>query len=81
MPPNDSQASKEITLVRGADGALYLINETKTPLQLEENKARQVTAILKNAETQLTEIIKKDAWFASTSCTSDVHIVLPEVFP
>ena len=81
MPPIESHAKKEITLVRGADGTLYLINETKTPLPLKEHKAHQVTEILKDAEKKLTEIIEKDQWFLSLSCTGNVHIVIPKVFP
>jgi hypothetical protein len=81
MAPKESQANKEITLVRGADGALYLINKTRTHLQLKEDKAHQVTEILKDAEKKLTEIIREDEWFKSLSCTGNVHVVVPEVFP
>jgi hypothetical protein len=64
------------TLVRGADGALYLLTENKAPVKLKEKEAKIVTQILEDVEDQLARSVKE----AVPSLGSGVHMIIPEVF-
>jgi len=72
------KAGDETTLVRAADGALYLLNETEKPLKLKEDTADEVTEILEDAEKKLTKVIKEDPR-CDFICSRNVHVVVPEV--
>ena len=68
------------TLVRGADGALYMLTKTDPPLKLTEKEAKKVEDILDDAEEKLGKIINKAIPRCEFSCTRSVHVSIPEVF-
>jgi hypothetical protein len=68
------------TLVRGADGALYLLTKTNPPMKLTEKEARTLTEVLEVAEEKLAKIIDKEIPRFALNCTHTVQITLPEVF-
>jgi len=54
MAESDDNPSYRRTIVRGADGALYLIDRKKPPVKLTTAQSEAVTNIIKQAETQLS---------------------------
>lgn len=74
---DDPQDKK--TLVRGADGALYLLTETQAPMKLTEEETQTVTNLLAETDEKLTRILKEIPRF-SLGCTRKAHVTLPEVF-
>ncbi len=64
------------TLVRGADGALYLLSKNDAPMKLDEDEAAKLKEIVQTAEDELSEKIRTQMP-ALGGC---VHLVLPEVF-
>ncbi len=71
-----SEAREGITLVRGADGALYLVAKDSAPVKLEREEAEPLENILKAAEDQLSRNVEKELQIMG-AC---VHVKLPEVF-
>jgi hypothetical protein len=70
----------ETTLVRGPDGALYLLTETEPPLKLTEIEARKLTRILKDAEKKLTKVLKNEIPRCDFGGSNFVRVVVPDVF-
>ena len=77
-PARKKRAGK--TLVRGADGALYMLTKTDAPVKLKEDEAEEVEDILDDAEKKLGEIIDKAIPRFDFACTRSVHVTIPEVF-
>lgn len=67
------------TLVRGPDGALYLLSENNPPVKLEEEDAAEVYELLAETDEKLTKLLKEMPR-TEMSCTHLVHVRLPEVF-
>lgn len=80
MAPEEEHTDTDITLVRGADGALYVINEKEAPLRLAKDKQDAVNEVLKKAEADLTSIIQNEPWYTALSCTHHVRVKVPDVF-
>jgi hypothetical protein len=69
-------AGEQKTLVRGADGALYVISKDKPPIKLAEKDAEGLRQILKQAEEQLSATLKDEVPIVG----SGVTLMLPEIF-
>lgn len=68
------------TLVRGADGALYMLTKTHPPVKLTDNEKEKIEDILDDAEEKLGKIINQAIPRCEFSCTRSVHVTIPEVF-
>jgi len=62
-------------IVRGADGGLYLHSEGSPPKKLAPNEARKLTKILRDAENDLSDRVKKQI----PTMDAAIFLVLPEV--
>jgi len=71
-------SSEEYTLVRGADGALYLISETKKPRELKGKKKVEAQHILDHCEHELSE--KLGRLYGPPGIKNFVHVGVPTVF-
>jgi len=67
------------TLVRGADGALYMLTKTDVPVKLTENEERKVTKVLKEAEEKLGNILNEEIPRLDLGCHATFHITIPDV--
>ncbi|CAN5470626.1 hypothetical protein BH18VER1_BH18VER1_14420 [soil metagenome] len=70
-------AGEKRTVVRGADGVLYLMTETRPPIKLTEDDAVKLKGIMEDAEKELFDRISREMP-ALGGC---VHVVIAEVFP
>jgi hypothetical protein len=70
-----ARKKRKYTLVRGANGALYLISEEKKPVEVDEKQTEKVTKMLDDFEDQLSEI------FGIHISGPGVHLATPEVLP
>ena len=70
-----TRKKRKYTLVRGANGALYLISEKKKPVELDEEQTEKVTKMLDDFEDQLSII------FGTHITGPGVHLATPEVLP
>jgi hypothetical protein len=68
------------TLVRGADGALYMLTKDQPPVKLTEKEADKIEDILEDVEEKLGKLIDKAIPRCEFACTRSVHVSLPEVF-
>jgi hypothetical protein len=68
------------TLVRGADGALYLVSETGPPMKLTEQEKNDVEYLLNDAEEKLAKALNENVPRLALGCTHKVQIEPPEVF-
>jgi hypothetical protein len=66
----------EKTLVRGADGALYLLDKNNPPIKLRDEDAEVIKRLVKDAEVKLSEQVMKDVPIIG----SGVNLVIPEIF-
>ncbi|HWX16537.1 MAG TPA: hypothetical protein VNY07_08120 [Chthoniobacterales bacterium] len=69
----------EKTVVRGADGALYVLSKTGPLVKLADDQAQELTAAIKKAEEKLEGIIAEELSCVAASCTQSVHIHIPDV--
>jgi hypothetical protein len=76
----EKPAHKRKTLVRGPDGALYVLTKTDPPVKLTEIEAHKVNKIVEDAEKKLARIIDTDLSRFDFSGTRSVHVTIPEVF-
>lgn len=67
---------QENTIVRGADGSLYLLSKDKMPVKLSEKDTEALTRILKSAEEQLTQKIKEEIPVMG----GGVNLLVPQIF-
>jgi hypothetical protein len=79
-PARRKRRRGETTLVRGPDGALYLLAETELPLKLTENEAHKLTRVLKDAEKKLTDVLKNEIPRCEFGGSNFVRVVVPDVF-
>jgi hypothetical protein len=68
------------TLVRGSDGALYLMTKTGPPLKLTEDETRTVTQKLKDVEERLAPILDEEFSDFELNCHQTIRITIPDVF-
>lgn len=80
MPNPESEGREKKVLVRGADGALYVLTKTKPPEKLTEEEVTKVTKIVKKAEENLADILEKEVPRLDFSKEHSVRITIPEVF-
>ena len=81
MPQQRREAAGgEKTLVRGADGALYLLTKNEPPQRLTDDEAEKLKRIIDEAEGALGKIIDKEIPRFAFNCTRSIMISLPEVF-
>ncbi len=74
---------KRKTLVRGADGALYLLTDKDlTPFKLPEEKAEKVTQILKDAQENpvVAKLSRRVIQEMDLARAVDVPVVSGEIF-
>lgn len=79
MPQKGKRYSGK-TLVRGADGALYVITKTDPPVKLTEDEMRTVTKKLKNVEEKLAAILEEEFSDCEPICFWQGRITIPDVF-
>jgi len=70
-------AKKTKTLVRAADGTLFLVSKNELPQQLDAAQTATLNQILVNTETKLSTDIQT----AIPALGSGVHLAITEVFP
>jgi hypothetical protein len=63
------------TLVRGADGGLYVLSKGKPPMKLQEKDAENLRRILGEAEEKLSERLKDEVPIVGAG----VNIHVPEL--
>jgi hypothetical protein len=85
MPQPTQSASDENppelkTLVRGADGALYIVSKHEPPERLTEEEAEQVAQLVDEAEEDLSRKINGIIPRITPNCTRNARVVIPEVF-
>jgi hypothetical protein len=69
-------AAKQKVLVRGADGALYVVSKDKPPIKLPKKEAAALKQILRKTEGQLSDSVHGKV----PMVTSGVTLTLPEIF-
>jgi hypothetical protein len=67
---------QENTIVRGADGSLYLLSKDKLPIKLSEKDTEKLNQILKYAGEQLSQKIKEEIPVMG----GGVNLLVPEIF-
>ena len=78
MPQKGRDSGK--TLVRGSDGALYVMTKTDPPVKLTEDEMRTVTKKFKNVEEKLAAILDEEFSDCDPICFWQVRITIPDVF-
>jgi hypothetical protein len=78
--PQKRQRDSGKTLVRGSDGALYVMTKTEPPVKLTEDEMRTVTKKFKNVEEKLAAIIDEEFSDCEPICFWQVRITIPDVF-
>ena len=78
--PQTGQRHSGKTLVRGSDGALYLLTKTDPPVKLTESEAKKLEKILDDTEEKLARIVDKEIPRFDFSGTRSIHVTIPEVF-
>ena len=68
------------TLVRGSDGALYVMTKTDPPVKLTEDQMGTVTKKLKNVEEKLAAILDEEFSDCEPNCFSQIRLTIPDVF-
>jgi hypothetical protein len=64
-----------MTLVRGSDGALYLVSTTKAPVRVKGEIGKQVKDMLDCIEDKL-----EDAEYQTCGIQHHIHIGVPTIF-
>lgn len=67
------------TVVRGADGTLYLLTKTGRPVKLTDRQAREVHQIVEELEGRLEAIVADELKNIALSCTQHIRILIPDV--
>ena len=78
--PQTGQRHSGKTLVRGSDGALYLLTKTDPPVKLTEDEMRTVTEKLKNVDEKLAAILDEEFSDFELNCHNTIRITIPDVF-
>ena len=78
--PQKRQRYSGKTLVRGSDGALYVMTKTHPPAKLTEDEMRTVTQKLKNVEEKVAAILDEEFSDCEPWCFSQFRITIPDVF-
>lgn len=78
--PQTGQGYSGKTLVRGSDGALYVLTKTDPPVKLTEDQMRTVTNKLKNVDEKLAAILDEEFSGCEPNCYSQLRITIPDVF-
>jgi hypothetical protein len=73
--------TREATLVRGADGELYLISKDCAPIKLEGELAEQTMNIVSKVEEELTKRVEVALTSTSFGGTHNVHVVFKDAVP
>jgi hypothetical protein len=68
------------TLVRGADGALYIVSKHNPPERLTEEETEQVANLVDEAEEDLSRKINQLLPRIMPNCVRNARVVIPEVF-
>ena len=66
------------TLVRGADGKLYLLSPNNPPQALTEEQTQAVENVLQNLQGTLEGIVAQEISNVLASCNQNVQIIIPE---
>jgi hypothetical protein len=67
------------TVVRGADGALYLLSKTGRPVKLTENQTKQAHSVIKKLEGKLKAIVADELKNVALGCNQNIKIIIPDV--
>jgi len=67
------------TVVRGADGALYLLSKTGPPVKLTEDQAQELTKAIRKIEEKLVTIVAEEMSSVAAGCNQNVEISIPDV--
>lgn len=68
------------TVVRGPDGALYVLSKTAPPAKLTEQQAQKLTEILADAEQKFEDTLYKEiSTNIEAGCFHAIHITIPDV--
>ena len=78
--PQKRQKYSGKTLVRGSDGALYVMTKTHPPVKLTEDEMRTVTKKFKNVEEKLAAILDEEFSDFELNCHQTIRITIPDVF-
>jgi len=78
--PQKRQRYSGKTLVRGSDGALYVMTKTHPPVKLTEDEMRTVTKKFKNVEEKLAAILDEEFSDCEPMCYGQARITIPDVF-
>jgi len=70
--------SEKWTLIRGADGELYLLSKTNKPIKLEPEVKKEVIEILEGCEDKLSNKLSRH--FGLLLSGSRTHLGVPTVF-
>jgi hypothetical protein len=69
------------TVVRGADGALYILSKTTPPVKMTNEEAQKLTEILENAKPKLEAILNEEiAANCDKGCGRTLDLTIPDVF-
>jgi hypothetical protein len=67
-------------VVRGADGALYIVSKTGPPVKMTEEDAQKLTEILENAKEKLESILNKEISASiAADCSHLLDLTIPDV--
>lgn len=85
MPQPTQSASGENppegkTLVRGADGTLYMVSKDNPPERLTGEEAEQIAQLIDEAEEDLSRKINQLLPRIMPNCVRNARVVIPEVF-
>ena len=68
------------TLVRGADGTLYMVSKHDPPETLTGEEAGQIAQLINEAEEDLSRKINELFPRIMPNCVRNARVVIPEVF-
>jgi len=78
--PSGEGPPEEKTLVRGADGTLYVLTKNNPPMRLTEEESETVSQIIDEVEEDLARRINEAIPRIAPNCTRNARVILPEVF-
>lgn len=78
--PRKKKHDETSTLVRGADGHLYVISKKEKPVRLTESESEKLEDILEEFEKQLGKLVDKSIPRLCFGDQHSVHLTIPEVF-
>jgi len=67
------------TVVRGADGALYLLSKSGRPVKLTENQTKEAHSVIRKLEGKLNKIVEDELKSIALGCTQHTKIIIPDV--